>query len=489
MAERQGIITRVWKAILKSRYGEDLIARVQEAVPAKSRPMHDKSVLAGGLRDRYPHSRQEVLRECLDAWRENPLAKRYVSTVSQHIAGGGMKIESDDEKANEFLQEWWNHEQNNMAIRAVDMAEELIRAGDIFPLLSTDAEGMTYIRLIPASDGLHYGVSEIKTKEQDAEQVEEFMGKGMLAGDDLKGLNEAPIWKPYNKEEDKRSGEGNFEARMKHYAINRVVGAAWGESDLKTILKWMKRYSDWLKRRVEINYFRTIFAWVLKGKFKDETARAEREREINANPPTPNSVLVCDESENWSVIEPALNSGDAEKDGYAVKKMIAVGMGFPMHFLAEPGSATRTTAEQSGGPTYRFFQQRQIYFIYCLRDMARAALRRRAMVDKNLDGEADIKVRGGDVSARDNTSLSLSASRIVVASAALRDRELIADEEMLRLFYKFTGETGEIDIEEILKKGGEAGPPKVYGVGGIKGIDGMEGEGEAEEKVEKEKES
>lgn len=454
--EKKGLLNKVIGMIADSRMGDAIVERVQQAVPAKSRPQHDRSVIQGGLRDRMKPTRQEILRNSLEAWRENPLAKRYVSTMKQYIAGDGLVIESEDEQVNKFLNEWWNHPENRMEIRAGDMAEELIRAGNIFPLLTTNAEGMTYIRLIPASDGKCYGVKDIKTAENDSENVTTYLGYNSE-------IEEGPAWKPYKKEDDKQKQDGSFNPVMVHYALNKVVGAAWGESDLYSILKWMRRYSDWLERRVQLNFFRTIFAWVLKGKYKTESQRKEREREVNANKPSPNSILVCDESEEWDVLEPKLNSGEAGKDGMAVKKMVAVGMGFPMHFLAEPESATRTTAEQSGGPTYRFFKDRQTYFLYCIYDLARIALRRRAMVDDDLDGEAAIEVRGGDISARDNTALSLSASRISKAAVVLRDRELIDDEELMRLFYKFTGEAGQVDINKLLERGERAGPPKMYG--------------------------
>jgi hypothetical protein len=160
-----------------------------------------------------------------------------------------------------------------------------------------------------------------------------------------------------------------------------------------------------------------------------------------------------------------LNAWDAEKDGLAIKKMVSAGLALPLHYLAEPGSATRTTAESASGPTFRFLSQRQRYFLYIIEDLARIALRRRAMVDDAISGDEPIKVHGGDISARDNKALSMSASRIAIAAANLRDRELIDDTEFLRLFYKFTGEEGHVDIDDLLEKGKDAGPPKVYGVG------------------------
>ena len=89
-------------------------------------------------------------------------------------------------------------------------------------------------------------------------------------------------------------------------------------------------------------------------------------------------MLVKDENEEWSVLAPNLAAGEAAEDGLSLKKMIAAGAGLPLHFLAEPESSTRTTAESAGGPTFRHFEQRQELFRWLVGDLARIALRRRA---------------------------------------------------------------------------------------------------------------
>jgi hypothetical protein len=244
---------------------------------------------------------------------------------------------------------------------------------------------------------------------------------------------------------------------MLHYAINRPCGAQWGESDLAPILRWLSRYANWLEDRARLNRYRTSFLYNVKSKFASEAERLSRQQQLNATPPTPGSILVTDENETWSVIEPKLDSSDAAEDGLALKKMIASGSGIPLHFLAEPESATRTTAEAAGGPTYRRFEQRQRYFMWLVNDIISIAVRRRSMVDHHLPSTPDFEVTGADISARDNVSLGMAVSNIVNSLAVLRDRQMIDDSEFLRLTYRFAGETAEID--ELLAAGRHAGPP------------------------------
>ena len=86
----------------------------------------------------------------------------------------------------------------------------------------------------------------------------------------------------------------------------------------------------------------------MSAKFSNKAEKLARQAELSANPPSPGSILVTDDSETWTVINPTLASFEASEDGLALKKMIAAGSGNPLHFLAEPESATRTTAESVG---------------------------------------------------------------------------------------------------------------------------------------------
>ncbi len=249
---------------------------------------------------------------------------------------------------------------------------------------------------------------------------------------------------------------------MVHYAVNKPVGAKHGESDLAPMLKWLSRYASWLEDRARLNRFRNTFIFWIKAKFNSSEERLRRQAELNANPPNPGSLLVSDETETWSVLSPNLQSADAAEDGLAIKKMISAGSGIPLHFIAEPESATRTTAEAAGGPTFRRYQQRQLYFLWMIEDLARIAIRRRKSYDRLVNDKAPLRLNGYDISARDNAALAVASSTTIGAFSTLRDRGLIDDAELLRLAYRFAAEN--IDVEGMLKRGKEAGeyvPPAI----------------------------
>jgi hypothetical protein len=154
-----------------------------------------------------------------------------------------------------------------------------------------------------------------------------------------------------------------------------------------------------------------------------------------------------------------LESTDANEDGLAIKKMIAAGAGIPLHFLAEPESTTRTTAESAGGPTFRHFEQRQEFVLWMLRDLLQTLCQRAARCRRSIDPEAGIELRGTDISARDNSELAGAAAEIVSAFTDLHSRGLIDDAELLRLAYRFAGEV--VDIPALLQRAVDNRPKTV----------------------------
>ncbi|MCC7361223.1 MAG: hypothetical protein IT317_17185 [Anaerolineales bacterium] len=451
-----------WRASVRAAAAWLLNGEVERRVRLAVRALDDaRDVLVAGQgapdRDRYSADRDEVLREALEAWRANPLARRIVALTTQYVVGAGVTLTSPHAAAQAFLEQWWNHRLNRLPVRVFEWSDELARAGNLIVLVSTDAAGMSYVRGLPAGR-----VQEIVTRPNDIEQATAIVEKPQWStglqseiSHQKSAMTDGRVWPVYDPATDHPDESGAWPTVALVYAVNRPVGAAWGESDLAPLLRWLARYSHWLENRARLNHFRQSFMYVVRGVFKSAAERLARQAELNANPPTPGSILVTDaNSEAWGVLHPQLDSFEAGEDGLALKKMLAAGSGNPLHFLAEPESATRTTAEAAGGPTFRHYEQRQIFFLWLLADVARVAVARRSQVDAAVPAAAPIKALGSDISARDNAVLAQAAAQTAAAFGGLRERGLIDDAELVRLVYKFAGEL--VDVPEVLRRA-EAG--------------------------------
>jgi len=404
-------------------------------------------------RDRYPYDLTEVLEQSLEAWRVNPIARRIVSLTTQYVVGSGISVTCKHTRTGDFINSFWANPLNRMDTRVMEWCDELSRTGNLFILVSTDPAGMSYVRAVPATS-----IERIEARPNDIEQPVRFYPKPTIDEPDPSPWRAYIL--PWEDEASSLASSPTGDTFMLHYAINRPVGGQWGEPDLAPLLKWISRYASWLEDRARLNRYRNSFLFVVKAAFSSEAQRIARQQQLNLTPPAPGSILVTNENEEWTVLAPSLESADANTDGLALKKMISAGAGVPLHFLAEPESSTRTTAEAAGGPTFRHYEQRQNFFMWMLRDVLRVVVERRSMVDRRVHTDADIEVTGADISARDNAALSIAAASIIPVLEKLRDRALIDDTEMLRLVYRFCGES--VDAEEVLKKGMSEQPPVRY---------------------------
>jgi hypothetical protein len=370
-------------------------------------------------RDRYDYNREKVLAETLRAWRVNPIARSIVRTITAFVVGKGVAVASDHQGTDRFLKEWWDHPLNRIGHQLRRWKDEDTRAGNLFFLFSVDENtGMSYVRAV--SPDL---IDEIQTKENDVEQPAYFLRKELGA---------AP-WPAYDPDAD----QNEF---MLHYATNQPVGVPWGEPDLAPMLPWIGRLSSLLEDRARLNRFRNVFLYVVRGTFDSVADREKRQAELNSRPPQPGSILVTDDAEEWSVMSPELDSFDANMDILAIKKFICSGVNFPLHWLAEPESSTRTTAEAAGTPTFRNLEAIQTDFFWMLEDMARVAVQVRRRVDRRVKADAEISVLGPDITERDNSLLALAVNRIYPTMVDLYDRGMIGEDELIRLVYRMAGE-------------------------------------------------
>jgi hypothetical protein len=387
------------------------------------------STAADLFRDRLDYDRSAILAEALRAWRTNPIARWIVQLTNVFVLGAGMEWNCTNRRSNKFLTEFWEHPLNQLALHLPKWLDEQTRSGDLFLLFSVDQAGMSYVRAVPSER-----IKEIQTRENDYQQETFFIQ------DDL---NATP-WPAYDPGE----AQTTF---MLHFPINQPVGCQFGESDLSPLLPWIGRLSTIVSDRVTLNHVRSMISFVLQGKFMDSASKQKRQREIELHPPKQGSVLVTDESEVWSVLAAKLDSSDAASDILAVKKMIAVGVGVPLHYLAEPESSTRTTAEAAGTPTFKRFDDRQRQFKHTVLTILQVALNVRRRTDKSLPANPQITINAGDITERDNSLLSLAAARVEPALGDLYDRKLIDEPEYLRIFYRMIGEL--LDEDKIPKSG------------------------------------
>jgi hypothetical protein len=370
------------------------------------------------FRNRLDYDRQKVLEQAIKAWRTNPLARRIVEITTQFVVGDGITFDCKQPRAKKFLDDFWDHPLNNIPEQMSEWADECWRGGDLFMMFSVDDTGMSYVRAVPAEL-----ITEIETAAQDYRQ-ETFYRVSNFE-------NDIPAYAPGMEQK----------SFIIHFALNRAAGAYFGESDLAPVLYWIGLYKQWLEDRARLNYFRQLFAYFVQKPWKSEEEKNAYRAKLAGNPPKPGSINLIDPDEMWGIINPNLASFEAEIDGLAIKRMIAAGVGMPLHFLAEPESSTKSTAEAAGTPTYKRFEARQLFFCNALKRILEVALDIRRQYDSRLPKDAEIEILSPDISERDNAGLAVAASSMGPLAKDLHEQGLIDAKEYVRLVYQFAGQT------------------------------------------------
>lgn len=368
---------------------------------------------------------QDLYSDALLAWRKNPLAKRIVDITTDFVVGDGISLDGPG-SIGRFIDAWWCHPKNQMDLRLPDLSDELTRAGDLFITLHrNDQDGQSYIRAIPKDR-----IQRILTAPNDWETELAFY-ETQDSGEPREWLSPAHPRAPETA------------AIMIHYAINRPVGALLGESDLATLLTWLRRYSQMLEDRVRLNWAIRLFMWMVNVPTNKLKAKIEQYR----TPPESGSVLVTDGSETWTPVAPLLRANDASYDLRSVRRMIQSGS-FPPHWLNDPEDINRATADAMNDPAVRFLRRRQRYIRFLLIDLAHIAYTRAWQIGK-VRAKPDrkvIKANLPDISREDNASLAVAARNLSQTFATLQQQlgaaksMPIFTQWMLALVSRFAGE-------------------------------------------------
>lgn len=410
----------------------DIISEQLASVAAKT-PGWDDAGWETLARERPTEDRlfsewQSDVEDALEAWRKSFLIRQIVRLTTNYVVADGIGLSSELRSVENFVRQWWDHPMNLMDLRLPTMCDELTRTGELFPVLFTNkANGMTYIRFIPAKQ-----IDKIDTNKEDLEVELRYHRLGTLN-------NVQGTW--WASKETAKPGD----PMVLHYAVNRPIGGVRGESDLLPVLPWVKRYSEWVKDRVRLNRARVEGGlWDVT---IDDSREVEKKKEqYGRSPPEHGSVLVHDKGEVWKPLGLNINSADVKDDGKVLRLAVASGAGIPLHYLSEGESATKATAEFMGAPTFRHYRQRQKYFGWMLKDIISHAYR---LSGKRGDyRDLRLKVTVPDIEVKDNLMMARSAKMMVDALGVMKAQGWITDAIAINLAFKFAGE---ILTEEEIK--------------------------------------
>jgi len=431
-------------------------------------------------KDVIPSTYLEIHNQCYEAYNANPLANYIIEITTNFVLGNGIAVRAENRRVQRVIDAFWSHPDNHMQTRVYSLCTELSLYGEQFIRFFVNPyDGTVKIRQIDPSM-----VDQIETDPHDIETVVRVHVRPQGPGQNVwssnfgnvsaTGLNTtgpetaAPAANSYaagypvsgpSTTPDPTMGEWlAVPDQVIHFAVNKVSNAKRGKSDLATLLPWLRRYKDWLTDRVRINKYKGAFLWTIKLSGADRKT-IDRKRMEYSYPPDPGSIVVHNESEEWSAVQPRIDADDVEADGRAIKMMIAMGAGLPEHYLSEGGNVNYATAAEMGLPTLRRFQRRQDQFELMIRqivdrviDEAVRAGRLPAGVDRAYSVEMP------ELAPDDNVRLAQATATMATALSTARGQGWISDETAMRLLYASANVPLDVheELERIANESGRA---------------------------------
>ena len=403
----------------------------------------------GGPNDRDASEIAQLYQDSLTAWRKNPMAKRIIDCTVDYVLGDSMTPAAPG-RIGQFVARWWAHPKNHMEGRLPELCEELARAGDLFLTLHTNPiDGISYVRPVPKDR-----IVRIETAPNDWE-TELVYYEAQEAGEPRPWLSPS------------HPDASEAPAVMLHYAVNRVVGALLGESDLTTMLPWLLRYSRLLEDRVRLHWAARAFLWIVTVPSNLVASKQDQYRSA----PDSGSIIVKDDAETWNAVSPDLKGFDAQFDLRAIRQMIDAGSGLPPHWRGEAHDVSLATAQAMEHAASRHLRRRQLYTRFLVQDLTHQAFTRAAQLGRvrakpNRDA---ITVEVTDIDRVDNRDLANAARTIaqaleIAARTTATGRSETLRRLALRLILRFGGEQLDQDtFDAIFAEVGPAPGPSSQG--------------------------
>ena len=395
-------------------------------------------------KDVIPSTYLEIHNQCYEAYNANPLAFAIIELTTSFVLGEGIAVSANNKRVQQVIDAFWDNPENRMEERVYSLCTELALYGELFiHFFVNQYDGSVVIRQIDPSL-----IDQIETDPEDIEKPLRYhrrpIGQTMSATsgdppnfDPTKPMDTQGQWFVAGKE-------------ILHIAINKVSNAKRGKSDLATLLPWLRRYKDWLTDRVRINKFKAAFLWDVSLTGADKKT-IDRKKMEYAYPPEPGSVIIHNEAEKWTAVEPNINAGDASEDGRQIKLMVAVGATLPEHYLADGDNGNRATATEMSLPTLLKFKRRQRIVKYMLQRILDRVIEEAIKAGK-LGPRVDTSytITFPEIDSGEHQTLANATNLLVQALSNAKAQGWISSETAMRMIFEFCGE--EVDIAEEIRK-------------------------------------
>lgn len=445
-----GFFGNAWRSI-RGQSKSETPARIQEAA-GETIDSDEGWVRLGGDagRDLSPMNQSRMQKLAAHQWESNRIANRLIELPTAFLLGEGVSYQVDDPEAQGWLDDFWRDPINRMDLNLEKHVRELSIFGELcLPVFVNKITGRARLgKVDPAS------IDKIIT---DPDNVSVAIGVVVRRSSGSRKVYRVI----YNGDEADLFGEGARKLRAGmtagecfFYRINDLSNGRRGRSDLLSAIDFNDAYEQLIFGEVEGAVAKRMVVWDVTVKNATEEEIKEKARTIS--PPTPNSVRVHNDAEEWEAVTPDLKSSDADITARMVRNHILGGATVPEHWFGGGGDVNLATASSMGEPTYKVFSQRQRLLKAILEDIARFVLSQRleaiGLIELAAEEAWQPVAVFPELTARDVTKYATALQQVTVSASQAVNAGVMSEDTAVRLISLIAGLLGlEIDPVEELK--------------------------------------
>lgn len=392
-------------------------------------------------RDLSSMGQERMQKTAVYLWERNALANRLIELPLAYLLAKGVRIESQNPEAQKVIDRHWNDGLNAWDIKLPKKLRELALFGEqCWPVFVRPNNVVRVGYLDPAL---------IATVVNDPDNAEQPIG--VVTKKDIRGKARRykVIVNVAETEFTKRTQEirATFDTGdCFFFKVNDLCSSSRGRSDILANMDWLDAYDEFLFGELDRAQFLRSFIWdvMLKGATKEEVeARAKK---ITA--PSPGSVRVHNDAEEWTAETPSLQAADSGAAARVFRNHILGGQSMPPTWYADGEDANKANSNSMAEPTEKVLEMRQRFVGYMLLQVACFVLRANwnALDREPTDAQQEIldglSVEWPEMTTKDTTKYASALTQSVTAGVAAVAAKLITRNTAIRLVQSIAAQLG-----------------------------------------------
>lgn len=415
-----------------------------------------------GKRDFTSMSQDQLLNIAWVLYQSNPLAKRYLEIVRDHVLGRGVQVTTEDEDFRAIIDTFWKR--NKMDANLKKFTPQLRLLGEqCYPAFVRQTDGRVTIGYVDPADIDHvvlhphnvlrpvmvilkFDNSYRKRRIYRIIQEDEGFVRGntvVLPRYDGKLVTwEQAQIEPWEQLALESNGISQYTGSCFYYSVNNVSNQPRGFSDFLQVADWLDADDETLFALADREQIAGYFSWDVTLDGIDKTEVTARAAEMRTRVPKKGQLNVHNDKEHWEMKSPDLKQQGSIATSEALSDRAWGMLGMPKIWRGIGEGTNYASGLVMGEPTRKSLENKQDTVKDMITEMI-AFARDQAEIAGYYKGDGEFEVIMPEMSAADVAQIATALPQITNAlSVLVNDLRVIGRQRAGEITAKLLNEIG-----------------------------------------------